>query len=185
MITTIVTAGGLEYVHLDNIGDHWLALSTGTTARWIAQERARLAGTREIVIGRIKCTDGFNMSVQANFGAYCEPRNDAGPWTHVEVGYPSAPEKLLLPWIESAADESPTATVYPYVPIEVIDTVVAMHNAAKRFADKDPEALALVDALWSEGIVTTDNRDVNEWGLHERLALTHGLALMDAFGGQP
>ena len=36
---------------------------------------------------RIKCADGFSMSVQANSGAYCSPRSDnAASYDEVEVG---------------------------------------------------------------------------------------------------
>ena len=35
------------------------------------------------------CEDGVRLSVQANAMAYCEPRNDIGPYTSVEVGFPS------------------------------------------------------------------------------------------------
>ena len=29
------------------------------------------------------------MSVQGNEGAYCEPRDDHGPYSQVEVGFPN------------------------------------------------------------------------------------------------
>ena len=48
---------------------------------------------------RIRCADGFNMSVQANEGAYCTPRIDfAENYTEVEVGFPSQKEDLLMEW---------------------------------------------------------------------------------------
>ena len=33
----------------------------------------------------ITCRDGAQFSVQAGDYLYCIPRNNAGPWTHVEV----------------------------------------------------------------------------------------------------
>ena len=45
---------------------------------------------------RIKCKDGFSMSVQASKRNYCEPRLDnAVEYSKVEVGFPSAEESLL------------------------------------------------------------------------------------------
>ena len=33
----------------------------------------------------ITCGDGAQFSIQASHYHYCRPRNDNGPWTHVEV----------------------------------------------------------------------------------------------------
>ena len=76
---------------------------------------------------RIRCADGFNMSVQANEGAYCTPRIDfAANYTEVEVGFPSQKEDLLMKWAESP--DSPTETVYGWVPRTVITLVIAKHG---------------------------------------------------------
>ena len=76
---------------------------------------------------RIRCADGFNMSVQANEGAYCTPRIDfAANYTEVDVGFPSQKEDLLMKWAESP--DSPTETVYGWVPRTVITLVVAKHG---------------------------------------------------------
>jgi hypothetical protein len=40
---------------------------------------------REIVRPRIACPDGMEYSVQASRGHYCEPRDEVGPWTALEV----------------------------------------------------------------------------------------------------
>jgi hypothetical protein len=74
----------------------------------------------------IVCSDGFKFSAQARSGCYCEPREDKGPWTAVEVGYPSEREELLMPYVE---DESrPTDTVYGWVPVSVIREVITKHG---------------------------------------------------------
>jgi len=66
------------------------------------------------------------MSVQANIGAYCEPRNNIGPYTEVEVGYPSKHESLLLPYAEDP--NKPTDTIYTWVPKSVVINVIARHG---------------------------------------------------------
>jgi hypothetical protein len=77
----------------------------------------------------IVCADGFTMSVQANEGTYCSPRmNDSRYYTRVEVGFPSEPEELLIPWIEGYDDTDPTETVYPYTPAKVIMDVIVKHG---------------------------------------------------------
>ena len=75
----------------------------------------------------VVCADGFNMSVQAHDGAYCEPRRDAQKkYTLVEVGFPSAHEELIMPWCED--DGNPTETVYGYVPVDVVTNVIVKHG---------------------------------------------------------
>ena len=76
---------------------------------------------------RITCADGFSMSVQASKYNYCEPRIDnAREYTTVEVGFPSAYESLLVPWVEDP--EAYTNTVYGFVPVQVIVDVCAKHG---------------------------------------------------------
>ena len=75
----------------------------------------------------VVCADGFNMSVQAHNGAYCEPRLDAQKkYTLVEIGFPSAKEPLIMPWCED--DQKPTETVYGYVPVDVVSNVIVKHG---------------------------------------------------------
>jgi hypothetical protein len=73
------------------------------------------------------CADGFTMSVQASQTAYCTPRSDsASEYTEVEIGYPSRPESLLMEWAESP--DSPTDSVYAWVPVERVSLVLAKHG---------------------------------------------------------
>jgi len=81
---------------------------------------------------RIECADGCSLSVQANEHAYCKPRDNAGPWTHFEVGYPSVAIPEFMEWAENADD--PTGTVYALVPGEVIEKVIAAHGGMKEGA---------------------------------------------------
>ena len=76
---------------------------------------------------RLVCADGFEMSVQANQGAYCSPRqNNAKKYKEVEVGFPSIEEPMLMEYVEN--EGKPTDTVYPYVPVEVVTNVIAKHG---------------------------------------------------------
>ena len=79
-----------------------------------------------VVMELVRCKDGFTMSVQASEYHYCIPRNNDGPWTHVEVGFPSDREELLMPYAEDS--EHPTETVYAYVPVEVVEKVIEKHG---------------------------------------------------------
>ncbi len=76
---------------------------------------------------RITCLDGFSMSVQAGEHGYSSPQeDDASSYTQVEVGYPSAIDDLLMPYVEDRS--KPTLTVYPYVPMEVVEQVILSHG---------------------------------------------------------
>ena len=75
---------------------------------------------------KIFCKDGFSFSAQANRIAYCEPREDIGPWSSVEIGFPNGRDELILDWAEDP--ESPTRTVYGYVPLDVVDSLVQKHG---------------------------------------------------------
>jgi len=81
---------------------------------------------------RITCRDGFTLSVQAGRWIYCEPRTDEGSWTHVEVGYPSEREELLMEYAESP--NRPTDTVYGYVPVELVQQVILKHGGTDQIA---------------------------------------------------
>jgi hypothetical protein len=105
----------------------------------------------------VVCADGFTVSVIAGGGTYCTPRpvlcahpyNDelcsdtapvsdimytaackySGPYTEVEVGYPSdVPEPWEI-WAEFVEDaEKPTETVYAYVPVEDVRDLIRLHG---------------------------------------------------------
>jgi hypothetical protein len=74
------------------------------------------------MLPRIICGDGTTMSVQVGSGMYCSPRDNAGPWCAVEVGYPSRKIDGIMDWVESP--ESPTDTVYGYVPMSALASAI-------------------------------------------------------------
>lgn len=77
---------------------------------------------------KIQCNDGFSISIQASGGHYCHPRMTfEGPYTEVELGYPSCSEELLISFMEDDCCE-PENTVYPYVPVVVVDRVIKKHG---------------------------------------------------------
>ena len=90
---------------------------------------------------KIRCADGFEMSVIAGEGTYCSPRPDrygligdvpgdyAGPYSAVEVGFPSQRPEPWDEWQEyGEKDDDPTATVYGYVPVQLVRALVAAHG---------------------------------------------------------
>lgn len=89
----------------------------------------------------VRCADGFKVSVVAGVGCYCSPRPDwplewggvdedyPGPYTHVEVGYPSVRPQPWGKWRRWAEDpNAPTGTVYSQVPVAAVRRLVAAHG---------------------------------------------------------
>jgi hypothetical protein len=80
------------------------------------------------LVKRIVCEDGFSFSAQASEYAYSSPRESGLAWyDSVEVGFPSEVEELLMPHIDGGSGD-PTQSVYGYVPVEVVNAVVAKHG---------------------------------------------------------
>lgn len=72
------------------------------------------------------CADGFTLSIQASSSHACAPATDEGPYTHVELGFPSVVEPLLFGYASEPG--AWTSTIYPWVPIEVAAAVVELHG---------------------------------------------------------
>jgi hypothetical protein len=83
-------------------------------------------GSSFVMFKRIFCADGLTFSAQVRESAYCTPRQDNGPWTAVEVGFPSEKVDEFMQYAENADD--PTGTVYGWVPVEVVEQVVEKHG---------------------------------------------------------
>ena len=79
---------------------------------------------------QIICSDGFSMSVQVGFSLYSTPKKVAKRYSNVEIGFPSDHEPLIEKWAENLFEDSPdfTDTVYPYVPVKVVDEVLKKHG---------------------------------------------------------
>lgn len=107
--------------------------SAETVQQWMAREKLKPSN-------HLKCADGFEVSVIAGWGAYCAPRpigygNAAaaadfeGPYTHVEVGFPSVRPEPWSEWegyCESPTD--PTGTVYSHVPVDTVRALITLHG---------------------------------------------------------
>ena len=72
------------------------------------------------------CKSGFTVSVQASKTNYCTPRNDIGPYTEVELGFPSAVEPLITAYAEDPSNL--LSTVYGWVPTVVLFELISKHG---------------------------------------------------------
>lgn len=86
----------------------------------------------------VECVDGFRLSVVAGRAMYCSPRpgwpgatseDYAGPYTHVEVGFPSAKPEPWSEWeLYCENVDDPTETVYAYVPVSLVRALIESHG---------------------------------------------------------
>lgn len=106
-----------------------------TVKDWLAKSieiNTYCSGTFEIQANRprLYCNDGYSISVQASEFHYCSPRlNGLQDYKSVELGYPSAEDELINEYAEDVFDY--TATVYGYVPIEVVEKLIEKHGGIK------------------------------------------------------
>ena len=80
---------------------------------------------------QIVCTDGFTMSVQVGYSLYSKPKKVAKRYSEVEIGYPSEREPLLEKYVETIFESGYvdyTDSIYPYVPVKVVDKVLKKHG---------------------------------------------------------
>ena len=82
---------------------------------------------------RLILTDGVSLSVQASEYSYSSPRDNKGPYTKVEVGFPS--ETPPEAWKEFAEEwDKPTNTVYGYIPLAMVMLYIGAHGGINREA---------------------------------------------------
>ena len=83
---------------------------------------------------QIVCSDGFKMSVQVGFTLYSTPKKVAKRYSAVEIGFPSEHEPLIEEFAETFYKDDGedvtdyTDTVYPYVPVKIVDKVLKKHG---------------------------------------------------------
>ena len=83
---------------------------------------------------KIICSDGFEMSVQVGSSLYSIPKKVAKRYTAVEIGFPSEYEPLIEEYAETFYKDDGedvtdyTDTVYPYVPVKIVDKVLKKHG---------------------------------------------------------
>ena len=83
---------------------------------------------------QIVCADGFKMSVQVGSSLYSTPKKVAKRYSAVEIGFPSEHEPLIEEFAETFYKDDGedvtdyTDTVYPYVPVKIVDKVLKKHG---------------------------------------------------------
>ena len=78
------------------------------------------------------CADGFSISVQVGYGLYCKPyKNNADHYDEVELGFPNKEDLMIKDYAEDC--DNLCNTVYPYVPVELVDGLIRKHGGFVNF----------------------------------------------------
>lgn len=81
-----------------------------------------------LVRPRVRCNDGFTISIQASYFHYCYPRETMPEsYQTVELGFPSEKEPMIMDYIE-CCDDDPTHSVYCNVPIDIVEKIIEKHG---------------------------------------------------------
>ena len=82
----------------------------------------------------VVCADGVRLSVQASQYHYSTPREDEGPYSAVEVGYiQDEKDQVVAPpdtWRAHADGSEFPNSVYAYVPVEMVEELIASHGGS-------------------------------------------------------
>lgn len=82
---------------------------------------------RFLVRPSVICNDGFTISIQGGDDFhYCTPRKRVNEYEAVELGYPSESDPLIMEYAEDPFN--PTNTVYGFVPLDVVEKLIAKHG---------------------------------------------------------
>lgn len=76
------------------------------------------------LVPSVVCKSGFTFSMQASRFHYCEPRDDIGPWTEVELSALSKHMPLLDSYAHDATDDNNSNTIYGWVPLKEVAELV-------------------------------------------------------------
>lgn len=82
---------------------------------------------RTAVVPRFRCADGTSLSVQASEGHYSSPREDTGPWTHVEVWCVVSPAGRAC---HPRSFGENTGQPYTFVPVAKVNAYIRRHGGA-------------------------------------------------------
>jgi len=95
----------------------------------------------------VLCEDGYEFSVATGLSAYCVPRNNIGPYTHVEIGFPpTRPEPWEGVWehfrnTDEVGGERAPNDIYCQVPVHIVETLIQLHGGEAKLIRRTVQAL--------------------------------------------
>ena len=93
-----------------------------------AEDKGGHDNTITVINNMMICRDGFELSIQASAHHYCTPRDNRGPYTHVEVGFPNSAEERFLPFADDIGLFAGIPMIYVNVPAATINEILQEHG---------------------------------------------------------
>ena len=69
-----------------------------------------------VIRNALKLSNGERLSIQASRGHHCEPRNDYGPYSKVEISFSGKAPRYLTPYQND--------TIHSYVPVQLVTRLI-------------------------------------------------------------
>ena len=95
---------------------------------------------RRVMNPHVICKDDFTFSAQASFTHYSKPKGFANEYEEIEIGFPSYNDCIIAEYREDYGweDESTLSNpVYPFVPVKVVNDLIAAHGGIDEQAVQD------------------------------------------------
>lgn len=110
--------------------NEWLLLTRDVThANFIRDDGKRVHYSMQKPRDHLTLKSGLQLSIQASVHTYCTPKNDDGPWTHVEVMVKNdSPPHDNQPIYEWREYYEPSGGIYGYLPVELVNKLIEEHG---------------------------------------------------------
>ena len=93
---------------------------------------------RRIMNPYVICKDDFTFSAQASESHYSKPKGLADEYEEIEIGFPSYNDLIIAKYREDyGCEETFSSAVYGYVPVGVVDKLIAAHGGIDEPAVQD------------------------------------------------
>ena len=90
---------------------------------------------RRVMNPYVVCKDDFTFSAQASETHYSNPKGLANEYEEIEIGFPSYNDSIIAKYREDyGCEETFSSAVYGYVPVKVVDKLIAAHGGIDELA---------------------------------------------------
>ncbi len=90
---------------------------------------------RRVMNPYVICKDDFTFSAQASESHYSKPKGLVDKYEEIEIGFPSYNDPIIAKYREDyGCEETFSSAVYGYVPVKVVDKLIAAHGGIDELA---------------------------------------------------
>ncbi len=133
---------------------------------------------------RVYFNNGGDVSIQASRTHYSHPRDNFGPYTEMELGYPSRDTQIpesMLRYIDPLNEDEegkpdPYDNVYGYVPVSVIKELIELNGGVK--SGEVPPIAEEEDSMGREDDLNEQSLDIDKL-MYERDRLKKEIAKLE------